>query len=182
MHLPCLFKAVILQEKIAVIASFRVGSGLFDDRSVSDDKGKTGHRHQTFLSGSHAEIDVILLDIDRAHRVCTCGIHGKYGIILMYESTDLTDRIKNTRTGLVMRRVNKRDIRVILQRFLNISKVRTLIDRELQLDIRNAVTLTDLDGAGRICTVIDDQDLLSFRKKGVDANVDVDRSRPAEKH
>ena len=83
----------IMEEKIAIVASLGIILGLFDDRSVTYDKGKTCHCHEALLRGSHAEIDIVFFDVDRAHCICAGCINGKDCAVLVSQSADLTDGI-----------------------------------------------------------------------------------------
>ena len=69
--------------------------------------------------GCHTEVDVILLDVNGAHGVGGCGIHGKGSMIFMSKSSDLTNRIQYSCTGLIMSSMYQSNVRVLLQGLLH---------------------------------------------------------------
>ena len=174
MHLTGLFETVVLEEKIAVVASLGIILGLFDDRSVTYDKGKTCHCHEALLRGSHAEIDIVFFDVDRAHCIGAGCINGKDCAVLVSQSTDLTDGIKDTCSSLIVSRVNELNVRVVLECFLNNSQIRTLVYGELQIYMRKSVELADLNSSGAVSAVVYYEDLTAFRKQGIYADIDID--------
>ena len=63
----------------------------------------------------------------------------------MYKSADLTDGVEESGTRLVVCDVNETDVGIILQCLLNNTEVRSLVYRELEIDVRKSVELTDLN-------------------------------------
>ena len=94
----------------------------------------------------------------------------------MSKSADLSYRIQDTRTRLIMSRVNELDVRIILQCLLDLRKIRLTVNRELQIDMGKSVVFADLNGSRAVSTVIYDKDLAAFRKQRIDADIDIDRA------
>ena len=164
MHLPCLFKEIILHIKVAVIWTLRIILRLFDNLPFSYNIGKSGHSHKSLLRRSHTEINIVLINVYWSHRICWCCIHRKYRTVLMCNSTYLTYRIKYSCSCFIMCCVNKCNIRITFKCLFNYWKVWKLVYRKFKINIIKSVILTYLYCPCTVSTIIDNKNLLSLRK------------------
>ena len=63
----------------------------------------------------------------------------------MGKRADLTDRVKNTGSGLIVSCMNKSDIGISFKCFFDLIKVRKLVNGEFQVDVGKTLAFADLD-------------------------------------
>ena len=181
-HLACALEEVVLEPKIAVVGALGVVLGLLDYSLVSDHEGKSRESHETLLSGRHAEVDVVLFDVDRTHSVGRGSIYREHRAVLVSKSAYLADRIEYARTCLVVGSVNEGDIGIFLQRLFNDCEVGALVNGEFEVDVGQSVELAHLNSSCAVRAVVHNEHLLALGQEGVDAHVDIDSTASAEEH
>ena len=100
----------------------------------------------------------------------------------MRQCADFADRIQDAGSGFIVRGVNKCNIRIVFECFFNNSQVGLLINRELQVDMRQTVKLADFDCSCAVGTVIHDQNFFTRRQKRIDTHINIDCAASAEKY
>ena len=182
MHLPCLFKKVILQKQIAVIGSFGVLRRFFDNIRSADHKGQSCHSHKTLLRGSHAEIYIFLIHIYRAHSVGRGGVNCKDSIVLMRQCSDLADRVKDACSRFVVGSVYQSNIGVFLQCLFHKLNVGRTVNRHLQVNMRHTVIPAYLHSSCAVSAVIDYKNFLALGQQGIKTHVNIYGTRTAEQN
>ena len=180
MHFTLVFDEVILHKQVRVVRSGRIILGSFDHFCITDHIGQTCHGHETLLSGCHDEVQIVLIHIDRDHSVCGSGIYNHDLAVFMSYSTDFSDRVQNAGACFMVAAVYNCDVRISFDRFFSLVNVDRFCDRQLQVYMIHVIIFSNFCCSGGICTIIENQDLLSFRYQRVYTSIDIDRARSCE--
>lgn len=94
--------------------------------------------------------------------------------------SDLTDGVQDTRTRFMVRGIDQSDVRIVGKRLFDYRQVGKFVNGKLQIDMGKTVIFADFHRTGAVGTVIDNQNFLIRRKKRVQADIDIDRTRAAK--
>ena len=181
-HFASLLEKGVLQVKVAVVRTRRVFLRLFDDVLAANHEGETGHSHKALLGGSHAEIHVVLHHVERNHAQGRSRVGDKDCVILVGKCANFTNRVQDARARFVVAAIDNGHIGIFLKGLFDSREVRAFKHARLHVDIRQVIHLADFDGAGVVSSVVHHENLLAFGNQRIDAHVDVDGARAAEKN
>ena len=94
----------------------------------------------------------------------------------MGKRTDFADGIQDARARLMVRRIDERNVGIVREFAFNPLKIGDIVNPCLKINRRESVCTANIDGACRVCTIIDDKHLFILGQERVQAHVHIERA------
>ncbi len=134
------------------------------------------------MGRSHTEVHIVGAQVEGNHAQRRRGVSNHYRAVIVGNSAYLSDRIENPGSGFVVRYVDYGNVCILFDGASVKLHIDGFVYRHLKVYVRQMVISAHFSRAGGICAVVENQSLFPFRKQGIQAYVNVDCSRAAEKH